>query len=101
MRVNVPITVALDVGAPTTCVPDALATVKSQRVRLLEVALVGPLMVWGGVKEGGVGGVVLAFCGLATMAYNARDYARVRDMAAVPPVTAPVPVPASPAPSAQ
>jgi hypothetical protein len=85
MRVNVPITVALDVGEPTsTCVPDPVATVKSQRVRLADVVLVGPLMIWGGVKAGGLGGAALALFGIATVAYNARNYARVRDMAAAP-----------------
>ncbi len=93
MRVNVPITVALDVGEPaSTCVPDPAATVKSQRVRLAEVVVAGPLMIWGGVKTGGWGGTALVLCGLATMAYNARNYARVRDMAAVPP-PAPLPAP--------
>lgn len=95
MRVNVPIMVALDVGTPTTCVPDPLATMKSQRVRLLDVVVIGPLMIWGGVKAGGFGGAVLALFGLTTMGYNARNYARVRDMAA-----AALPVTASP-PDAQ
>jgi hypothetical protein len=84
MRVTVPLTVALDVGTPTTCVPDPLATVKSQGVRLLDVAVIGPLMVWGGVKCGGLGGAMLALFGVSTMVYNARNYARVRDMAAIP-----------------
>jgi len=88
MRVNVPLTVALDVGTPAVCVPDPLATIKSQRVRLLDVVVIGPLMIWGGVKAGGWGGAALAFFGLTTMAYNARNYARVRDMAAPPPVAA-------------
>lgn len=92
MRVNVPLTVAVDVGTPTTCVPDALATVKSQRVRLLDVFVVGPLMIWGGTKAGGLGGTALALFGLTTVAYNARNYLRVRDMAAPPPS-----VPAAPA----
>lgn len=94
MRVNVPITLALDLGPPTTCVPDPAAAVKSQRVRLLDVVVIGPLMIWGGVKVGGWGGTALAIFGATTMAYNARNYARVRDMAAVP--AAP---PASPAPT--
>jgi hypothetical protein len=92
MRVNVPITVAFDVGTPVTCVPDPLATMKSQRVRLLDVVVIGPLMIWGGVKAGGFGGTVLALFGLTTMGYNARNYARVRDMAAALPVTASPPV---------
>ena len=94
MRVNVPITVALDVGQPTsTCVPDPAATVKSQRMRLLDVGVIGPLMIWGGVKTGGWGGAALALFGVGTMAYNARNYARVRDMAAVPPITDAPPAP--------
>jgi len=88
MRMNIPMTVAFDVGTPAVCVPDVLATVESQRVRLLDIAVVGPLMIWGGVKAGGWSGAALAFFGLATMGYNARNYARVRDMAAAPPVPA-------------
>jgi hypothetical protein len=89
MRVNVPITVTLDLGTPVTCVPDPLATIKSQRVRLLDIAVIGPLMIWGGVKAGGWGGTVLALFGLTTMGYNARNYARVRDMAAALPALLP------------
>lgn len=85
MRVTVPLTVAVDVGTPTTCVPDALATVTSQRRRLVGAAVVGPLMVWGGAKAGGLGGTALALFGFASIVLNARDYARVRDLAAPPP----------------
>lgn len=87
MRVTVPVTI--DVGTPTSCVPDPLATVKSQRMRLVDVLVVGPLMVWGGVKAGGWGGAALAVSGLATMAYNARDYSRVRTLASPAPQAAP------------
>jgi hypothetical protein len=89
MRVNVPINVTLDLGTPVTCVPDPLATIKSQRVRLFDVVVIGPLMIWGGVKAGGWGGTVLALFGLTTMGYNARNYARVLDMAAALPLTPP------------
>lgn len=87
MRLNVPLTVSLDVGTPTSCVPDPLATVKSQRVRLLDVVVIGPLMIWGGVKAGGWGGAALAVFGVTTMVYNARNYSRVRTLASpAPPV---------------
>jgi len=82
MRVTVPLT--LDVGVPTTCVPDPQATVKSQRMRIFDIAVLGPLMIWGGAKAGGLGGTALALFGITTMVHNARNYARVRDMATVP-----------------
>lgn len=85
MRVTVPLTVSLDVGPPTSCVPDPVATVKSQRVRLLDVVVIGPLMIWGGVKAGGWGGAALAVFGMTTMFYNARNYSRVRTLASPPP----------------
>lgn len=82
MRVTVPLT--LDVGTPTACIPDPEATVKSQRMRIFDVVVLGPLMIWGGAKAGGLGGTALAFFGVTTMFYNARNYARVRNMATVP-----------------
>jgi len=91
MRVTVPLT--LDVGAPTACIPDPEATVKSQRMRIFDVAVLGPLMIWGGAKAGGLGGTALAFFGVTTMFYNARNYARVRNMATAP--VAPLPPPSS------
>ena len=62
-------------GAP----PDAVAarTAKSQQVRVLDVAVIGPLMVWGGFKLGGVGGAALTFFGVTTIAYNGWNYGRV------------------------
>lgn len=100
MRVNVPLT--LEVGTPTVCIPDAEATVKSQRMRLFDVAVLGPLMIWGGAKAGGLGGAALALFGVTTMVYNARNYARVRAMASVPivpstPMMQPPAAPAAPA----
>lgn len=88
MRVTVPLTI--DVGAPTACLPDPATIVKSQRMRIFDVAVLGPLMIWGGVKAGGLGGTALAFFGITTMVYNARNYARVRDLATTPNV-APTP----------
>lgn len=89
MRVTVPLT--LDVGTPTACIPDPEATVKSQRMRIFDVVVLGPLMIWGGAKAGGLGGTALAFFGVTTMFYNARNYRRVRNMATVP-VAPPTPL---------
>lgn len=56
--------------------------VKAQPVRLLDVFVIGPLMVWGGyaldARGRHVGGVVLALFGLTTIAYNARNYEIIR-----------------------
>lgn len=90
MRVTVPVT--LDVGTPTACIPDPAATVKSQNMRLFDIAVLGPLMIWGGAKAGGLRGTALAFFGITTMIYNARNYARVRNMAAAPPAPSPQPI---------
>lgn len=95
MRVNVPLTI--DVGVPTACIPDPEATVKSQRMRLLDIAVVGPLMIWGGAKAGGLSGTALAIFGITTIFYNARNYARVRDMATVPVTPTPTQPAAAPA----
>ena len=52
--------------------------VKAQPVRLLDVLVIGPLMIWGGyaldARGSHVGGAVLALFGLTTIAYNARNY---------------------------
>jgi len=98
MRVTVPLT--LDVGTPTACIPDPAATVTSQRMRIFDIAVLGPLMIWGGVKAGGLRGTALAVFGITTMVQSARSYARVRDMTAasvVPslPNTQPVAAPAA------
>lgn len=53
---------------------------KTQTVRFLDVALVGPLMVWGGartIEERPLAGILLTFLGLATVAYNGVNYGRV------------------------
>lgn len=55
---------------------------KSQRVRVADVLLIGPLMAWGGAKLAPrypVAGGLLALFGVATVLYNARNYAVVRD----------------------
>ena len=50
---------------------------KSQGVRILDIVLVGPMMVWGGEKlrkDYPTAGVVLALLGVATVLYNGRNY---------------------------
>ena len=52
--------------------------VKAQPVRLLDVFVIGPVMIWGGYALDGRGnhlvGAVLALFGLTTIVYNARNY---------------------------
>lgn len=53
-----------------------------QKIRILDVVLIGPLMIWGGVqamrksdtKSGEVAGAVLAALGFATIFYNGSNY---------------------------
>ena len=47
---------------------------KSQTVRLADVFFIGPVMVVGGARLGGVLGNVLAVLGIATILYNAKNY---------------------------
>lgn len=47
---------------------------KSQAVRLADVFFIGPVMVVGGARLGGVLGNVLAVLGIATVLYNAQNY---------------------------
>jgi hypothetical protein len=54
---------------------------KAQGVRLADVFIIGPLMVWGGIAAGrqnSLAGTALALLGVGTIAYNARNYQRVR-----------------------
>lgn len=54
--------------------------IKAQWIRLLDVVLIGPLMMAGGVRlsrSHPVSGTLLAFFGLTTVGYNARNYLRV------------------------
>ncbi|MAH47946.1 hypothetical protein CMI37_19145 [Candidatus Pacearchaeota archaeon] len=54
--------------------------VKTQRVRLLDVFLIGPLMVYGAAKmPRGPAAAVLAFFGVSTVLYNARNYLLVEE----------------------
>ena len=56
---------------------------KAQSIRLLDVFVIGPLMMWGGhaLNEQGhpLAGPALALMGVATIYYNGRNYFRVRD----------------------
>ncbi len=53
---------------------------KSQLVRLLDVFFIGPMMIWGGRRASGPGGVVLSALGVATIVYNARNYLRISEL---------------------
>ena len=57
---------------------------KTQQIRLLDVGLIGPLMIWGGMAIGGKNprrckwaGTALAFSGIATMVYNGGNWHRL------------------------
>lgn len=52
---------------------------KSQAVRLADVFFIGPLMVYGGLRLGGLVGGTLAVLGVTTVLYNARNYLRVAE----------------------
>jgi hypothetical protein len=56
--------------------------VKAQPIRLLDVFVIGPLMIWGGHALDGAGhkiaGPVLATMGLTTIIYNGRNYETIR-----------------------
>jgi hypothetical protein len=61
--------------------------VKSQGIRVLDVFVIGPLMVWGGLKlrrEHAAGGALLALFGVATVLYNARNYRRIEAARSTP-----------------
>lgn len=56
--------------------------VKSQNIRLLDVFLIGPLMIWGGFmaqKRSTVPGILLMIFGVSTILYNAANWKRIRD----------------------
>ena len=55
--------------------------IKTQQVRLLDVFVVGPLMVWGGhalSQRNGFAGMALSLLGIGTVLYNGRNYHRIR-----------------------
>ena len=50
---------------------------KSQKIRLVDVFLLGPFMVWFGVKAQGISDlakIIMVFSGIATIVYNGRNY---------------------------
>ena len=54
--------------------------IKSQRVRVLDVLVIGPLMIWGGAAladRSKLAGLALALTGVATVWYNGRNYLRI------------------------
>ncbi len=55
--------------------------VKSQTVRVIDVTLLGPFMVWVGARRSNLPGwarITMVGFGVATVVYNARNYVRVR-----------------------
>lgn len=77
---------AAKLGAPTTRVPGTAMNHdhdhdhdqgKAQWVRIADVVLVGPVMVWGGLRLRGPLGWTLAALGVATVLYNSRNYMRL------------------------
>jgi hypothetical protein len=55
-------------------------TVKTQVIRLADVALVGPLMIWGGAKTASQHpgpGIALLLMGIGTICFNASNYLRI------------------------
>ncbi len=55
-------------------------TSKTQTIRLLDVFVIGPVMVWGGMKlqrRHPLGGGALALFGVSTVLYNWANYATV------------------------
>jgi hypothetical protein len=57
--------------------------VKAQPIRVADVLVIGPLMVWGGARaipERPFAGLALTLLGLGTISYNAVNYTRVRRM---------------------
>lgn len=59
-----------------------LPEVKAQPIRLLDVFVIGPLMIWGGYALHGSGrriaGPALLLLGFSTNVYNANNYEQVR-----------------------
>ncbi len=54
---------------------------KTQTIRLLDVFVIGPVMIWGGLKLQGqhpIGGGSLALFGVSTIFYNAGNYLTVQ-----------------------
>lgn len=67
---------------PARCEPDDWP-LKSQTVRVLDVFVIGPLMLWGGVAlhdRSRLAGWALGLSGLATIVYNGRNWMRYREL---------------------
>lgn len=64
------------------CTPAELdAVVKTQRVRVVDVLLIGPLTVWAGWRlrrSDPLAASLLAIIGISTVVYNARNYGSVQ-----------------------
>jgi hypothetical protein len=69
------------------CSPSELNKVaKTQRIRQLDVWVIGPLMIWGGLAIANrnprvcrLAGSALGFFGVTTIWYNARNYRRIEE----------------------
>lgn len=65
---------------------DAIQPAKAQSVRIADVLLIGPLMIWGGTEAskaaktdlGKNAGSALALMGLGTIAYNGVNFVKVK-----------------------
>lgn len=58
-------------------------TVKAQSVRIADVVLIGPLMIWGGsraIPKNPVAGLALAFMGMGTIVYNWVNYLKIQNL---------------------
>ena len=56
-------------------------TAKAQTVRVADVVLIGPLMIWGGIQttpKRPWPGIALTLFGVSTIVFNAVNYYRVR-----------------------
>ncbi len=62
--------------------------VKTQKIRVLDVLVIGPLMIWGGLvaagrlpvtSRGAAAGEALALFGVTTMIYNAINWKKIDD----------------------
>ncbi len=68
---------------------------KSQAVRLVDVAVIGPVMIWAGVdlrKKRPWLAALLGVFGVATIGYNARNYWRYQQLTVLPPPSLQQPV---------
>lgn len=62
--------------------PTITQVAKPQTIRLADVLLIGPLMIWGGIhsrKRNVLAGSLLAFLGVSTIFYNAENYLLERE----------------------